>query len=297
MVWRLTTMIALLAAAPVAAEPVLVRSPDARIEVGIDTDAGGTPTWRVSFRGRELIAPSPLGLQFEQYRTLSAGMAMRAGATRSGEDRYRLVGKVSEARDAWREAVVHLDETGGERRRLDLIVRAYDDGIAFRYVVPAQPNLRTLRLAGEVTRFLPAADLACHGLNLGTADGSHEGEYDPVRLSEIRPHHLYELPLVCATGEDDTTIAFAEADLANYPALYLSGRDEGGLGLLARLARRHDDPAIAVRAEVGPAGFRTPWRVVMIADHPGRLIESTLITSLNPAAEGDFSWVRPGKTA
>ena len=291
------TLLVLVAAAPAAAEPVLLRSPDDRIVVEVDTDAGGTPNYRVSFRGREIIAPSPLGLQFEQYRTLSGGMEMRAGPVRSGEDRYRLIGKTSEVSDAWREAVVHLAETGGERRRLDLVLRAYDDGIAFRYVVPAQPNLTTLRLAGEVTRFRFPADFACHGLNLGHAETSHEGEFDPVRISQIRPHHLFGLPLVCATGEGDTTIAFAEADLADYGGLYLSGLDEGGLGLIARLARRPDDPVIAVRADVGPEGFRTPWRVVMIGDHIGQLVESTLITSLNPPAEGDFSWVRPGKGA
>ena len=65
-VWALT---ALLAAAPAVAEPLILRSPDGHIALEIDTDAGGTPTWRVAFRGRELIAPSPLGLQFEQYRT------------------------------------------------------------------------------------------------------------------------------------------------------------------------------------------------------------------------------------
>ena len=290
-------LLALLAAAPAAAEPLILRSPDEGIAVEIDTNDGGAPTWRVEFRGRELIAPSALGLLFEQYRTLASGMEMRTGRIRAGEDRYRLVGKVSEARDAWREAIVHFVETGGERRRLDLVVRAYDDGIAFRYVVPAQPALRTLRLAGEVTRFQLPADYDCHGLNLGSPDTSHEGEYDPVRASEIRPHHLFELPLVCATGEGDTTIAFAEADLADYGGLFLSGLEEGGLGVQARLARRHDDPAIAVRAEVGPEGFRTPWRVVLIGDHVGRLVESTLITSLNPPAQGDFSWVRPGKSA
>ena len=72
------------------------------------------------------------------------------GADAGRPPEYALVGKVGEVRDTWREATVHFAETGGERRRLDLIVRAYDDGIAFRYVVPAQPNLRSLRLAGEV---------------------------------------------------------------------------------------------------------------------------------------------------
>lgn len=109
--------------------------------------------------------------------------------------------------------------------------------------------------------------------------------------------HLFDLPLVCAAGEDGTTIAFAEADRADYAGLYLGGMGDGRLGLEARLTQRPDDQAIAVRAEIVGEDMRTPWRVIMIGDGPGDLIESTLITSLNPPAEGDFSWVRPGKYA
>ena len=287
--------LALLVSAQAPAETVVLRSPDGRVEAAVSTDEGGTPRYRLAYRGRALLAPSRLGFLFERYRTLSGGMAMSAGPVRAGEDRYALVGKVSSVRHPYREITLSFTETGGEQRRLDVVLRAYDDGFAFRYVVPAQPNLTRLRLAGELTEFRPAADWRCHGLNLGRHDTSHEGEYDPVIVSQIRPHHLFELPLVCDTG--GAAVAFAEADLRDYAGLYLSGLDDGTPGLLARLSPRPDDPAIAVRAEVGPQGFRSPWRVVMLGEQPGALIESSLITSLNPPAEGDFAWVRPGRSA
>ncbi|WP_114952806.1 glycoside hydrolase family 97 protein [Sphingosinicella terrae] len=296
MIRSIAAALALLAApAPAVAEPIVIRSPDGQVEASLSTDDGGTARYRLSYRGHELLAPSRLGLLFERYQTLSGGMTMRAGPVRAGEDRYGLIGKVSSVRHPYREVTVSLAEQEGERRRLDIVLRAYDDGFAFRYFVPEQPNLTQLRLAGEVTEFRPAGDWSCHGLNLGRHDTSHEGEYDPVRISQIRPHHLFELPIVCDAG--GAALAFAEADLRDYAGLYLSGLDDGTQGLLARLTPRPDDPGIAVRAEIGPEGIHSPWRVVMLGERAGDLIESPLITSLNPPAQGDFSWVRPGRSA
>jgi alpha-glucosidase len=280
-----------------AAETLDLRSPDSRIAVEV-SDSGGGPAYSVRFRGREVVSPSSLGLQFERYQTLSSGMKIGSSARRSGDDRYTLpAAKASTVRDPYNELVVRLAETSGAKRRLEIVFRAYDDGVAFRYRVPQQPGLSELRLANEATQFRLPADYDCHGLNLGRQDTSHEGEFDPVKVSAIRQHHLYELPLVCGTGHGDAVIAFAEADLEDYAGLFLSGLGGGGLGLEARLAQRPDDPAIAVLRRVGPGGMETPWRVIMLADHVGRLIESTLITSLNPAPRGDFSWVKPGKYA
>ena len=188
-----------------------------------------------------------------------------------------------------------MTETGGEKRRLEIVFRAYEDGFAFRYRVPAQPNSRHLRLAGEVTEFTFPADYRCQALNIGRYTSSHEGEFDPVLASAMRNHNLFDLPVVCETA--GAAMAFAESDLVNYGALYLSGRETGELGLQAKLSPRPDDPAIAVSAWVGEEGFQSPWRVVLLGDGVAKLAESTLITSLAAPAEGDFSWVRPGKDA
>lgn len=50
-------------------------------------------------------------------------------------------------------------------------------------------------------------------------------------------------------------------------------------------------------AFVSGGGLRTAWRVVMLGNRPGDMIASHLIGNLNPPAEGDFSWVKPGKAA
>jgi alpha-glucosidase len=262
------------------------------------TDEGGQPAYRVSHAGQEIIAPSGLGFQFERYQRLGPGMAILESKRRSGEDRYTMpAAKTSSVRDGYNEISLAFGESGGEKRRLNIIVRAYDDGVAIRYHLPAQPAIRELRLFTDNTQFAFPADYDCHGFNVGKYTSSHEGEFDPMKASSVRAHHLYDLPVVCRTGRGDTTLAIAEADLRDFAGMYLSGPEAGGVKLESRLAPRADESSIAVKLPVGPDGIVTPWRVIMIGDHPGRLIESTLITSLNPPAAGDFSWVKPGKSA
>lgn len=286
---------ALLGSTPVLAQSV--SSPDGQIAVTLGTNAAAQPTYRVAVAGREVVAPSMLGLEFERYAKLSNGLKVTGVDRRRGEDRYTLrAGKTSSVAERYNEIVVHLAEPDGKARRLDVIVRAYDSGTALRYVVPTQPNLTSLRIVNELTQVAFPADYDCTGLNLGSFGTSHEGEYDPVKASAIRRHNLYELPLVCRTGDGEPTLAFAEADVTDWPALYLTGTETGALGIEAKLSRRIDEPAIAVKADVG-SGVRSPWRVIMVGANPGALIENTLLTSLNPAPNGDFSWVKPGKTA
>jgi alpha-glucosidase len=279
-----------------AAGAQTVASPDGRIEVTLARNDQGQPTYAVTVAGKPLLDPSTLGIEFERYAKLSNGLVAGRVDRRAGEDRYTLVAaKASRVDDRFREMVVHFAEPDGLARKLDIVVRAYDDGIAIRYRIPRQPNVGQLRIANELTQFAFPADYGCHGLNLGTFGTSHEGEYDPVAASAIRPQNLYELPLVCQ-ADAGPAFAIAEADVENYPASYLTGTETGRLGVQVRLTRRPDDPAIAVVRDVA-ATVETPWRVVMIGATPGALIENTLVTSLNPAARGDFSWVKPGKTA
>ena len=292
-------ILTLMATAPATAQTgPSVASPDGRVTVTMGTNADTQPTWTLAVGGRTVITPSPLGLEFERYAKLANGLAITSVDRRSGEDRYTLpAGKVSSVAERYSEITLHYAEPTDQRRRLDIVVRAYDSGIAIRYRVPAQPNVKSMRIANELTQFAFAGDYACTGLNLGSFGTSHEGEYDPVRASAIRPHHLYELPLVCETGPGAPTIAIAEAAVENWPAMYLTGTETGTTGVAAKLARRPDDPDIAVKIDVGAGGIQSPWRVVMVGTTPGSLIENTLLTSLNPPAQGDFTWVKPGKTA
>ncbi|MGH9941178.1 MAG: glycoside hydrolase family 97 catalytic domain-containing protein, partial [Pyrinomonadaceae bacterium] len=124
---------------------------------------------------------------------------------------------------------------------------------------------------------------------------NYEKEFDKITLSRIKPGAKIGLPLVMQTIEGPT-LAIAEADLKDYAGMYLHGLEGAPNSLVSRLSPfGGKEEGSAVRAS---APHASPWRVVMIGDAPGRLIESTLLLNLNdPNAIRDPSWIKPGKAA
>ncbi|UAK23282.1 glycoside hydrolase family 97 protein [Sphingomonas nostoxanthinifaciens] len=300
------TLLAAGAQAAAAQMPVVATSPDRHTIIAIDRDAQGALVYTVKHDGRDVIAPSPVGLTLMTDRPdLSEAGRLRDGLTidrverRQGVDAYAPVhGKTSSVREPYAEVTVHAHEQAGAGRRIDLIARAYDGGVAFRLVLPQQPGLATVRIMHELTRFAFAGDYACTGLNLGAYHNSHEGEFDPIAAHLIRAHDRYDLPLVCRTGAGDTTFALTESDLDHYAGAYLSGRGEGGLGVEINLTPQPQDENIAVDTPMTQAGVATPWRVVLIADRAEKLVESNLVDALAaPSRIADTTWIKPGKAA
>lgn len=277
-----------------AAEQV-VASPSGQTEIRI-SDENGQANFSLKFKGQSLVAPSPLGLVLDKGGLLSRNLKIASASTRKVDETYELVvGKTRTVRDRYAETTVEFLETNGLQRRLKVIARAYDDGVAFRYVLPDQPNLAGVAVRGEETKFEIAGDDRCWALNLGRFGTSHEGEYDPIPAKSFRAQALYELPVVCQTKT--AAFALAEADLKAWAGLYLTGREDGGPGLQAKLSPRLDDPAKAVTTRIGTDTVSS-WRVVMVGDTPGDLVSSNLMTSLNPpTALTDTSWIKPGKAA
>lgn len=294
-----TALISVAAGAVQAAEQV-VASPGGQTEIRI-SDETGQANFALKFKGQTLVTPSPLGLVLDKGGPLSRNLKIVGATTRTVDQSYDLVvGKARTVRDHFTETTVEFLETGGLQRRLKVVARAYDGGVAFRYVLPDQPPLAGVAVRGEETRFDFAppkqeGDDRCWALNLGRFGTSHEGEYDPIQARSFRASALYELPVVCQTPK--AAFAIAEADLRNWAGLYLTGRGDGGLGLQAQLSPRLDDPTKAVTTRIGTDAV-SPWRVVMMGDTPGDLVSSNLMTSLNPpTALTDTSWIKPGKAA
>lgn len=263
-----------------------LHSPNGRIEAVLELDAHGRLTYAISFDSNPLITASPLGFS-ESVRLVRT--------VRSHVDQpYTLVvGKTRDARDHYNQLTLELEQANSGRK-LGLIFRAYDDGIAFRHRIAQQLDGETIVIEDELTRFNFAHDYDCWALNLGRFDTGHEGEFRFMRASAISESDLLDIPLVCQTNT--AAFAIAEADLKAFAGLYLRGHGDG-IGVQARLSPRLDDPTVAVRGDPG-SDLLSPWRVVMIADRAGDLTCSTLITSLNPPSRiEDTSWIRPGKYA
>jgi alpha-glucosidase len=290
-----------LGAAAVAAssDSFTLLSPNKEISIEIwPQDAGALPRYAISRKGEVVIAPSTLRLHLVNDPDFASFEVVNT-RTRSVDESYELIAaKTAKARDHFNELTVSLVERNSSARRLDLVFRAYDDGAAFRYLIPEQQAFPELKLRGEDTQFVFPADYACYGLNIGRVDSSHEGEYDSLRAHRIREFNILTLPLTCTTTSGANAFAITEADLRDWAGMYLSGFGSGELGVDVRLPRRVDDTSASVRRSMTPEGIQSPWRVVMLGDHPGKLIESNLITNLNPPSKiADTSWIKPGKTA
>ena len=274
--------------------PVTVRSPDTRVSVHIAQDSAGQLVYSIERKGETVIAPSALRVRLAEGDASS--VEVRALWPRSVDQVHKLVAtKASEARDRFNEIRIDVMPRSRAMRLMQWTFRAYDDGVAFRYTVPSDAGLATLSVNSEDTEFAFGADYDCTGLNIGRVDTSHEGEFDPIQASRIREHNTYDLPLVCRTANN--AFAIGEADLRDYGGLYLTGKGDGRPGVQARVSRRLDDRSLIARAAVGANGTGSPWRVIMLGDELGKLIESNLIGNLNPPAAFDTSWIKPGKTA
>ncbi|KAB7764736.1 glycoside hydrolase family 97 protein [Xanthomonas maliensis] len=287
--WALSCLIASTA----HAERLHVQSPNGRTQVEFTLREDGTPMYRVRYRDAVVLDDAPLGLDLGKAGKLARGMMLQGNSITTHDAQFTLpVGKTRTARDHYRQLQVRLRD--GQQHQLQVELRAYDDGVALRYVLP---DAGQVRIRNELTSFAFPRDYRCWGLNLGRFGTSHEGEFDAIAASHLRPHALLELPLVCQTDATGTTLAIAEANLRDYAGLYLSGRSDGSLGVSATLSPRLDQPELAVSIDAHGKDFATPWRVVLLGDSPAALIDSNLIAALNPPAHFDASWVRPGKAA
>lgn len=277
-----------------ASLPAKLTSPDGKVVVDIAQNDSGQITYAITRGGSAVITPSALRV------TLKEGdisyVDVQDVSTRSVDQVRKLVAtKASEARDHFNELTVAAKPKAAGLAKLQWVFRAYDDGVAFRYWVPSDAGLKTLSVRFEDTEFTFAGDYDCHGFSVGKFNSSHEGEFDPVRSSQIREHHTYDLPLSCHAGSN--AFAIGEANLVDYGGMYLRGRGDGKPGVQPRHSGRLDDSKLIALAPIGANGAGSPWRVVMLGDKLGSLIESNLIGNLNPDPDFDTSWIKAGKTA
>jgi alpha-glucosidase len=201
------------------------------------------------------------------------------------------VGKTSSVRDHYNSALVDLVDDSG--RKLSIEVRAFNDGVAFRYIVPELPSIQKVRIEHELTQFNYNKDATLYPLILDGFQTPYEDEYQVRQVSGVHRDWLIGLPLL-AEVSGIGWVAVTEADIDNYAGMYLR-KGTSAFGLRAELSPRIETPNIAVEAN---APIDTPWRVLMIADEPGRLIESNIILNLNPPSKiADTSWIKPGKSA
>src|SRR3954463_6391995 len=286
-------LVSLASAIPVsralAQDTLTVSSPDGRNRVGVATNEGKL-YYILTRDGRRLLEPSMLGFEFKGAPTLRDGLRItRTKRAAHDETWTQPWGEVARVRDNHNELRVSVTETAAPQRHFDFVVRAFNDGIGFRYEFPAQAPLADFVISDELTQFNLADDAKSWWIpsNRGRLDRS-EMLYSSSPVSVI---DSIQTPLTMATRDGKTFMVIHEANLVDYARMNLAGPRMDGRLLRVALAPWQNGDKVR-----GHAPFMTPWRTIQLADRAADLSPSVLGLNLNPPnALGDVSWVKPMK--
>lgn len=267
------------------------------------TDAAGQLTYSATFHGEPIIDASNLGLDLEGAAILGSNVTLLETTPSSGVDDYSLANtKVNKVHDNYNSIAIRISELGLHTRSFLLEARAYNDGLCFRYVIPSQPAIRDLRLRAEATEFRFSQDATSWALALPNYRSSYESEYVRLNLSALSnqggvPSHFLIGTPVLLHEPGAAWLALMESDLEGNSSMYLTNPSGSWAGhsLTVKLSPRWDDPQYAV---LGNLPHHSAWRIIAVADNPGKLIESNLLTDLNPTNRlTDTSWIHGGKAS
>lgn len=302
----LTAAALLSASASLGATEVLT-SPDGRLQLSFDLTADGTPTYKMDYNNKPVIATSRLGLELKNQKSLLDGFKMERVSRSSFDETWQPVwGEQSSIRNHYNEIAVCLSQPddNGHLREMIVRFRLYDDGVGFRYEWPAQDNFTYFTIKEERTEFAMTGDHTAYWIP-GDYD-TQEYDYTISRLSEVREKmpavkfsYNVSSTVFSDTGvqtslqlktDDGIYLNIHEAACVDYSTMHLN-LDEKRMVLTSWLTPD-------ARGDKGylMAPCHSPWRTVMVTSTATAALDSKLILNLNePCKLEDTSWIHPTK--
>lgn len=276
-------------------------SPDRKVLVQIET--GKRLTYSLQYEETELISPSPMKVQLQNGKSFD-------GVTRGVKATGRTVretlkphyGQSATLPNHYNELVLEF------REGYALVARAYNEGFAYRFV-SRQPDA-TLKVADEEVSFHFKRDFTAFVSQTNTLDFQHSYEdfYRSQKISALPKDSLGVLPFV-VKAPNGICVGIAEANVKDYPHMHVTFPGQGFVlkGALPKMPRSETpggwrDLNLRVRdredflSEI-PGRSELPWRVFVVAKEERYLLFNELVYKLADPAQGDFSWVKPGKVA
>lgn len=280
--------------ASIHADSLSLSSPDGRKTVRFEKP-GKELTYSVKVDGKDVILPSRAGMEVDN-RTWEMALGKRDLAQPdSWMDPLTvdsisigvsvdtvwtpLYGERSKVRDRYNQATLHMSRKDKSDYRLDVQVRAYDEGIAFRYFFPEHPAAIFHKVVDDLTDFT---------LPEGTMAWSEEWAQAPFMHQPIDSISIPVERALTMELPGGQWVAILDADNDDWCLTKLRHR-EGHKGTLESVMYSPVDIVTY---------YATPWKIIMTADSPTQLIENNdIVQNLNPpcAIEDAEEWVRPGK--
>jgi len=299
-----------------------VRSPDGKIAITIHTDA--PLGYSIAVDGKPVLLRSRLGLELAGDTKLGENPVVQSEARKSTDQHWvNEFGKRRNVRDHYHELTLTMKE--GDRT-FGVVARAYNDGVAFRMVLPKQPGMDSFTVTRDATEFtFPDDEQVWAGWNNaegpvrpeGGFVGSQEWRFLPNKLSGLNPNFKHGLPFLVQTPA--AYVAITESDLLDWSGMWLALKAGATNTLEAQLAPPQPVLPWAPRTPAGvPSGpptgtplvptqkglvvaqtpHNSPWRTFIIGRQPADLIQSDLALNLaTPSKLADTSWIKPGMSA
>jgi hypothetical protein len=280
-----------------------VSSPSKTISLSFKLSSDGKPTYSVSYKTKPIVKESTLGIAIKESKSLETNFRVDSIGQKSFNETWQpVLGEQSNIKNSYNEMTVALSQPSTDRR-INIIFRVFDEGIAFRYEFPKQKNLNYFIISDEKSQFNLVGNHKTFWIP-GDYD-SQEYAYNETKLSEIDNSKLdlnngigvktiassfrVQSPLMMKSA-DGIYINVFEAAVVNYPIMHLDV-DTKNFGLTSNLVPN----AIGDKAYL-QAPCVSPWRTIMMSDDAREIVSSKMILNLNePSKIEDTSWIKPMK--
>ncbi|MGL1958458.1 MAG: glycoside hydrolase family 97 protein [Colwellia sp.] len=260
-----------------------VSSPDGKntIEFGLDNSK---PYYKVNHNSKSVLTASALGFVFKNQNSAFDSFEIVNTKESSFDETWQQVwGEKQNIRNNYKQLTVALAETSGEKRKLNIEFRAFNDGIAFRYIYPQQGD-SNLVIMDELTEFNLAEDGTAWWIG-AYQDNRYEYITTESKLSTLDNVHT---PLTIKS-DSGLHLSFHEARLVDFASITIKRKT--ATSFKADLVPWADGDRVKT-----DGSFTTPWRTLQIGENAGDLITSYLILNLNDANKfEDTSWIQPHK--
>ena len=252
-------------------------SPNGKIEVNLNLNEKGEVLYSATLNKKPIISPSILGLK-SSFSDFTNGLIVINKITNQINETWEPVwGQRSSIRNHFNEVTFELENI--EQKKLNIQFRIFDDGIAFRYLIPGNDSIV---ITNEISSFSFSDDLSAWWTPQDF--DSYEHLYQNSKLSSL---NAVNTPITLEG--DDYYISIHEAQLENYAGMTLKSTDSHTLE--ADLVPWKDGSKVKLQLPL-----RTPWRTIQIGEKLSDLVESSMILNLNePNRIENTSWIAPMK--
>ena len=260
-----------------------ISSPDAKNKITF-TLSNGIPSYAVSHNDISVLNKSNLGFVFKNNDSLNKSFDLITVDQSAFDETWEQVwGEKKSIRNHYNQFTVTLQEKMEGKRKLEIQFRAFDDGVALRYLYREQ-GIDSLVIMDELTTFNLSDDGDAWWIG-AYQDNRYEYLTNKSLLSTLDTVHT---PLTIKS-QNGLFLSFHEANLKDFASMTLARTN--GTELKADLVPWADGDRVKTNGS-----FTTPWRTIQIAEKPGDLITSYLVLNLNdPNKLTDTSWIKPGK--